>query len=366
MLSTKAKNSLSVLGMTLIPLCVQADQTTNTEQKPLPYTPGESIKEGQLPGAYNQSASYVCNNGWDISLTADYIYWAWALDSSANAGLGNSILSNSTTIKPTRLDPGYSSGFQVGLGFNMKGMDDWKFFGEYTWYRNNGNKSSSNTISTIDPLVSISANASGKVSFKYDTADFLVQRPYYFGKNLTANFSTGLKALWMTRTNNAYLIDPTTFTILSPSLLEGTLTTATLYDKLSSWGLGPKFGFEANWLVGYGLKFLSNVSISIPYTRYTQTVTTVTSGEMDVLALDTSLASNITLKSNGYGTIRPVLESYLGLGYGAFFCDDAFHVDLNVGYDFNVYWNYMTVLNNIVSPSSMYLHGLNIKLRFDF
>jgi hypothetical protein len=176
-------------------------------------------------------------------------------------------------MKPIIDDPGYASGFQLGAGFNMKGLDAWEFYGEYTWYRNSEKKTATNFINITDPLVAISANLSAQFALKYDTADFLIQRPFYFGKKLTANFSTGLKALWMTYTTKAYFTDPITFTFLSPSIIEGTLTTTSAYEKLSSWGLGPKFGFDTSWMLGYGLKFLTNLSVSIPYTRFTQKTT---------------------------------------------------------------------------------------------
>jgi hypothetical protein len=333
------------------------------------YLSGERVKAGQLPGGYSESASYKCDNGHDLFFTADYIFWDWVQDAGMGIGVRNPAPVVSTThldIKPVTITPGYASGFQLGVGYNMKGMDDWNVYGEYTWYKNSGSKSAHAEAAITSPNISLNVDLAADISLKYDNADFLIERPFYFGKKLTANFYTGLKALWITREAKVTIPSTSSFTFLSSSFLEGTVTEFDLHDKVSSWSLGPKFGIDSSWLLGYGIKFLSNVSVSAVYTRYTQTLDGKVDGEMSLITLPVSLKSSGQMKQSNYGTIRPILETYLGLGWGSFFCENKFHFDLSVGYDFNVFWNYVTEIGGTLPPASMYLHGVNAQVRFDF
>ena len=214
---------------------------------------------------------------------------------------------------PNTILPGYASGFQVGLGFNMKGMDDWNFYGEYTWYKNSGSDSSV-IAGTIAPLsTTVDALLSRSASIAYNNADFLLQRNFYFGKKLTANFYTGLRALWI---NNDY---HTTFSGTGSTILSSRFDVQSFNSDVdsSSWALGPKFGFDANWLLGYGIKFLSNVSASVLYTRYTESVDTTIVGSATVIGTTLPLTSTPSANESNYGTLRPIVEMYLGLGWGS-------------------------------------------------
>ncbi len=367
MLKNELKAALAIMGTVFVPLFAQADQPMSTsqgQQQP-GYVSGEKIQAGQLPGAYNQSADYMCDNGWDIFLTGDYIWWNWSQDVGTSVGF-NGVIGSSLNVNltPDLVTPGYASGFQVGLGFNMHGMDDWNFYGEYTWYKNSGSKS--NSVDIANDLGSASLSGSGNRHIKYSNADFLLQRPFYFGKKLTSNFYTGLKALWITRNGSAS--SSGTFDLLDGQFASDGAVSFSATDKTSSWALGPKFGMDSNWLLGYGFKFLSNISASVLYTRYTENSTMTSTGDLTILGNNPTITGTQTVAINNYGTLRPVLETYLGLGWGSFFCDDSFHFDLSIGYDFNVYWDYVTTASaaGVATPANLYLHGLNVQLRFDF
>jgi hypothetical protein len=120
--------------------------------------------------------------------------------------------------------------------------------------------------------------------------------------------------------------------------------------------------------LGYGIKILTNISTSVLYTRYTSSGSADVDAEFDLLGTSVDLDITPSGGISNYGTLRPVLETYLGLGWGSYFCDNDFHFDLSVGYDFNVHWNYVTRLTDMgaINPGNLYLHGLNVQARFDF
>lgn len=375
MLKNELKAALAVMGTVFVPLMGQADQSMNSNgqmqngtQSQQAYVPGEMVRAGQLPGAYNQSADYMCESGWDVFLTGNYIYWDWAQDVGLSLGVTSpdSVTSlGNVTLNPQGMTPGYASGFQVGLGFNMHGMDDWNFYAEYTWYKNSSSGANDIAASIASPAISVDLDVDASVSMNYSNADFLLQRPFYFGKKLTANFFTGLKALWITQEFSADLDHAGSFSLLSRTFLNGTVSELSVWRKTSSWGLGPKFGLDSSWLLGYGFKILSNISASVLYTRYTQNADLDMDMSLTMLSLPVNVDADLDYSDSSYGTIRPIAEAFLGLGWGSFFCDNDFHFDLSVGYDFNVYWDYVLLARG-APASNMYLHGLNIQARFDF
>lgn len=365
MLKNELKAALAVLGTMCVPFTVQADQSMDTTQAPQQpgYVSGEMVRAGQLPGAYNQSATYMCDSGWDVFVTGDYIWWDWAQDEGLQGGRTTIRGLDNFEFSPKNITPGYASGFQVGLGFNMHGMDDWNFYTEYTWYKNSGSGSGSLYLDE-GVILQIPAADSIHVNMHYNNLDFLLQRPFYFGKKLTSNFYAGLKSLWISQ---KYNLDVEGEAIIFDGAIDVAID-ADLHRKVTSWALGPKFGVDSNWLLGYGLKILTNISASVLYTRYTQHSNLDLDIFGDAFDTDFSFDSDSSISVPNYGTLRPVVETYLGLGWGSYFCDNDFHLDLSVGYDFNVYFNYVTHANQngMGNGANMYLHGLNVQARFDF
>jgi hypothetical protein len=372
MLKNELKAALAILG-TIVPCVAQADQAMNSNQAQQQpgYNSGEMVKAGQLPGAYNQSATYMCDNGWDVYVTGDYLYWKWQQDTFQIGTLVSQTTGDSDGFGNANAvfqDPSYKSGFQVGLGFNMHGMDDWNLYAEYTWYKNTSHATTTGSSTTGLVLPSgafrgdqhlvaeaaLDTTLSTEAKMNFSALDFLLARPFYFGKKLTANFSAGLTALWITQKLTASTSAGTT------DLVSDLAMASSSYARQTSWGLGPKFGLDSNWLLGYGLKVMANVSASVLYTRYMTNVNSTTT-------VGTATATGNSVGLDNYGTLRPVTEMFLGLGWGSYFCDNGFHFDLSVGYDFNVYWNYnMAYATSTQSVGSMYLHGMNIRARFDF
>jgi len=269
--------------------------------------------------------------------------------------------------------PGYTSGFQAGMGFNMKGMDNWNIYSEYSWYQNTSDKSITGTSTTHIILPSDAFRAdqvlsegflegilSTQAKLGFQALDFLAQRPFYFGKKLTANFAMGLRAQWISQ-NYSWSSSEIIIHMGESPHTETVNTDVSAASGQTSWSLGPKFALNTNWLLGYGIKILGNISQSMLYTSYN------TGDNLSFTRADGTTSSTSMIGLHNYGTVSPVTESFLGLAWGSYFCDSAFHMDLSVGYDFNVYWNHnMVFAATSQTESNMYIQGMNIQLRFDF
>jgi hypothetical protein len=332
---------------------------------------GDQSQEAKIPGGYNQNATYLVETRWDVDVSSSYLFWKWQQDSlqlgsiveqfpnDAN-GFGNS--------KAVFQDPKYFSGAKVGLGLKFQGMDDWRFLTEYTWFRStNFTSTTGNGVNAFVPINApffalqnsafefpLAGTLSSEVKLLYNSIDFLLERPFYFGKKLTAQFAAGLKTLWVTQhLNKSYSSD--TFNLITEDLFD-----VSFQQKQTSWGLGPKAGIETSWLLGYGIKILANASLSTLYTRYNLY-------DEDSGTINESSISGVYHQLKSYGTLRPITETYLGLGWGLYFCKNNFHLDLSLGYDFNVYWNYnMAFATTTQKVGNMYLHGMELRGRFDF
>jgi hypothetical protein len=342
-------------------------------------------------GLYNESAMVDCKNSWDVVFNADYIYWIWqqsgmsvgTLVTPSEPGAAGLLNGQESVVLQT---PGYSSGFQVGLGCNFHGMDDWRFKADYTWYENTDHLRTVSSIQSLRTItegdqyfavspsfiktpgglkqgVLLSGDLLSIAKLRFDELDGTLQRMFYQGSRLTARYSMGLKALWLneygqSNGTNLYFVGQN---INFPVPLQGSFQTSAV---LQSWALGPVFGFEANWLLGYGIRIESVLKGSLLYTSYTQLQFALT-GQIS----DTGSADLLLDQSKKYNTVSPVLQASLGLGWGSYFCDQNLYFDLFLGYDFNVYWT-RTVLdavrNNTGAPGSLCLQGLNFRAGVDF
>lgn len=306
MLKKELTAALALMGA-IAPFAAHADQgmSMNQQSGQPAYTAGESVKRGALPAGYSQSANYKIDDSYDVYFTGDFIYWCLQQDG---------LVVNSSGGTTTFMDASYKPGFQVGLGFNMAGMDDWNMYSEYTWYKNNH--------------TTTAGSSSLKTHYVYNNLNVLLQRPFYWGRKLTANFGFGLRALWLT--NNL------------------TYTSDELNQK--SWALGPRVGLDTSWLLGAGFRFMADAGVSALYTSYT------------------TFSNSFAAASDNYNTVRAITETALGLGWGSYFGDNNdFHFDLSASYEFNIYWD-QNMAGVLVggTPRNNYLHGLNVAVRFDF
>jgi hypothetical protein len=190
-----------------------------------------------------------------------------------------------------------------------------------------------------------------------------LQRPFYLGRKITANFGFGLRGLWLSQelSLNASHLDAFPIGTFSELSMDGSLT---INSKQKSWAIGPRISFETNWLLGAGIRIIADAAASILYTRYTQLQESIEGAAAYGIISDLMSETN-----SNFGVLRAVTEAFLGLGWGDYLGKNKrFHLDVLLGYDFNIYWNQnmSEVIAHEGSPQNTYLHGLNLAIRFDF
>lgn len=357
----------------IVPFAVQAEAPTMMKAPSASaqsaIQPGDMVMPGQLPAGYNYPAGYKLSEGWDFFISVDYLYW---MASQENMNVAAVVQGNHQNVEP--MDTTFKSAFKVGLGWEMPSVDNWNMGFEYTWYHHDfGDKmtgaarSSTATEPTspdtldLNPGVNAAANAqllgngSGNVTvkekwnIKLDIVDGKFERPYYLGTRLIVNPQAGLRAMWLEQSQRY--------------TSNGNSTTQIKYHS-NSWALGPRVAARANWFLGWGLSLVSKMGASLLYTQYNEVNASTNNGVGQVVP---------TRQNEELNTLRPQLESGLGIQWGGYLGDDSMHLDLSATYDFNMFFNQnvaQAFLNSGVSqsfyPGSLYLHGLTVRAQFDF
>lgn len=358
-------------------------------------------------GSYNKSASYTmdrCDCPQNMFFAdASFIYWNVSQEymdfarpsmvTGEGATLSFTPVPNAHVATPNFK---YKPGFKVGIGIDTA-YDGWVVRAEYTWLHQKistqvGSATPNETIlptafpdgqlftftdwfpgrASVPVAISDATAALGMGShwkMHLDMVDLTVGRPHWLSRNLSIFPSVGLRGLWIRQS-----YDLTAFggaIVGSGGVLH--LFAVTSNNNSHCWSVGPTASMAANWLIGAGLRIESDMGFSLLYTRYTK----IQHQENNVVFIITPTADNIDGNMNNLGCVRPTADMGLGLGWGTYFCNKDYHIDLVARYDFNVFWD-QNVMRNLVGNlgnnlvgyadpvGDLYLHGLTVTAKFDF
>ncbi len=341
----------------------------------------------EYPAAYNHPGNINVSACWDIYADASYLYWfakEEGLEIALAAAVNHVTASTLQTTENSFLvlqDSKYSSGFKAGLGANLN-IDDWVVDLEYTWLRQKTSVSKGPAPTVPTTLGSgvwslaawfyesyfaegiVADTFDSKWKFDLDWLDLSFSRPYYQGRRLVITPSAGLRASWIRQ--RLTVSSPNAYSLY---LQDASAASLNVSRNLSqSWAIGPRALVNAHWLVGSGFRFQGDVGASLLFTQFTKIAHFETGTSVRAAPLRFRNMSN-------YNCLRPMLEANLGVGWGTYFSQKQYHLDLAATYDFNYLWGqnmmrYAAEVNASVIaggyPNDMFLHGLTVKARFDF
>ena len=194
---------------------------------------------------------------------------------------------------------------------------------------------------------------------KLDIFDATLSRPYYQGRKLTVTPFGGMRGA-LIRQN-----------LRIDSMLlygAGSSSNAVSHNHSHCWSVGPRAGLQAHWLLSWGLRLEGDLAGSALYTQYTTVAMRSDATPSNPTVGDASV------RYKNYGTIRPMTEMNLGMGWGSYFDRQNYCFDLLATYDFNVMWNQNMIralqnTENTLSSSNapdLYIQGLTLTARLDF
>jgi hypothetical protein len=324
------------------------------------FEQGLEMPMNQTMSAHSYPARTEVRGSWDIWAKGSFLYWQ-ALQDNMDIGLVSSSPTPLTTIGSTstvaHANDKYKMGFKVGLGVNLS-HDNWETLAEYTWFHGETNTFVDAGDQTLFPMQGypvgtdfLTANQSWDL--KMDFADLSLGRGYYSGTKLILTPFFGARgALIRQHLYTAY---------------DGA-DTLTIADRTISQGIGPRTGLNGKWCLGYGFKLTGDASGDILYTRYNYQTTQTAA---PLLGATTSEFS-VEEKRNDFLRAHAALE--LGLGWGSYFDNHNWHVDLSASYGFQVFWDQNMVRSyngaglsySSVPNGNLYIHGLTANLKLDF
>lgn len=326
---------------------------------------------------------------------SSFLYWQFQQDnlvvglqqnSSSVTTVPNSNLSNSFV----EVDPGFTPGFQVGLGMNLQ-KDHWVGLVDYTRVHGSNSVSSTGsnpegiTIYVADRLQSIFPPEMGAaINGTYPTVtpaytslsstyrsdlDFIdgeMARSYYIGQSLTVRMGMGLRSAWIKQSlSSSYqvTVDPVTARKLF------------VQSKSNSWGFGPRFGALLDWSLGKGISLLGSVYGDILYTWYhIQDKTSVNFFNPEYASSRVGVDSNTFTTSDHPKALRPHVDMEMGVHWGTYLCNNDYHIDFCATYGFQVFfdqnmfrhWDGLLPAWSTLPHGNLYVNGLTFNARFDF
>ncbi len=342
--------------------CLFANSSNYTRSiESSPYKQGEGICPNDLPKAYNAEARF--DTCMDFFVKGSFIYWEILGDQTDIGVVALTVPSN--ILEDIQMSKKYQMGFKVGLGYNLN-HDNWGLFAEYTYlhkkmsssynplnkqgifyaiWMNFGNGIQLNTITT---------DIKGSWRVDLDKLDLEVARSYYLGTKLIVKPFMGISLHFL---DQEYNFDLTTTGLIKNS------------TKTDSWALGPRFGFNADWI------FCKNFRL------FGSTVFDLMFSENKTSASGQELGTIYTLNTVKINNLRDVEELSIGLGWGSYFSCDNYHFDIAASYEVQRYGhtNYMAreaqiisvdgataIGTNQVKPGDLFLHGLTVAVGFNF
>jgi hypothetical protein len=308
--------------------------------------------------SYNAPASISVRSSWDLFVTGSFIYWQ-AREDGLEFGVSTDSLTTGQTIGSLiQMDFPYKPGFKAGLGWHATD-DNWDLYAEYTWlYMSHARNATGSETPLFSKWFETNAYFSTMQTFwkcHLDIGDLNLSRSFYVGRCLTVKPFFGPRGVWLRQRYNQHGI-----TIAAPIGPE-----ATMEAKSRSWSVGPRIGFDANWILVPNLRFFGKAAASLLYTRYrvrydSQSTTTPA-------LVDASTRNQVS-------SVRPNAEIGGGFAWGGYFSNYTWYMELAASYDFQVFWS-QNMMANLASNSqgfndsnigNLYYNGLTATLRIDF
>ncbi len=403
------------------------DTTKGRPQKS--YEQGHEVEKNQLMPAYNAPASISVRCSWDVYATGSFLYWQ-AREDNLELGIasngdplipGGPFLPNPFDYAPATAVPfvnpmtegrainanySYGPGFKLGLGMNLD-YDNWDAYAEYTWFHKTSNTHYDleadceceepdnrwifpTRIMPVGLTTGLDSDRAYKAvdqswNVKMDFLDLSLSRAYYSGTKLSFRPFYGVRGAWIRQKLDTFyskqaagVIDPLTGVATAVAVRED--LNSDQYGSIRSWGVGPRAGFESNWMLGCGFRLIGDVSADILYTRYNVksvgaiNATYTTDGSFLPPLLVATGFSQGTLHQKHLDVLRPHADMEIGFGWGSYFDNSNWHFDLLATYGYQVFWNQNMFRFFSESHSgrstnangNLYVHGLTLTARFDF
>ena len=341
------------------------------------YEPGHSIEHYDIKGSYSMPARVDVTGAWDTYLTGSFTYWQ-TLANDMYYGFYSNYHASENNIPATQhkhfadFNFKFHPGFKVTLGHLSK-YDNWNVLLRYTWMNIREKRATGNSLDDIFLFQPWTGNfivpnglvkTSGHWRVKNHVGDLEIGRPYYLGRMLIFEPHLGLKG---------FFVYQRMYTHMYQNIPGGVLSYWT-WNKCNSWGVGGRTGCNMSWLLSSDWRFFGSPAFALAYQQYT-----LKRGHKR----EDRDYDSVDYKDKKYAVV-PIVELALGMGYGSYFNNYNWHFDISASYEFQVWFNQITMMayaksdssyifgandyptNNPYQPTNLMIHGLTVSAKLDF
>lgn len=328
--------------------------------------------------AYTATARIHLPNQWVYSVWGDFIYWQPRQDNmdvafEAPTASVNVIGTDTTSTifswnsgKMVNMNTAFKPGFKVGLGWAFD-YDNWDVALEYTWLHANTHINSTRSPTGFlferwanNDLVGTNSNEVDQLSdtwiLHFNNVNLEFARRGFIGTRLVLSPFVGLAMPWI-RQKFTGSMDFTAVPFIAYPAFH-----LNILHKSHAWGLGPRLGIETDWYYGQHFSLIAKLGADIMYTRYHLTYDQAS----------TSVPSIFAHSRNRFNTVRPELDAYVGFHWEGYTPCSTFHYSLELGYQFQVWFNqnmmrwYNDSLHQSAPIGNLYFQGITFSVRGDF
>ncbi len=319
-------------------------------------------------GMINPQGRPQVRDGADLFIYGDLLYWN-AHENGLQLGVKNEdSASNLSDSKALNIHGKWNVGFRAGVGYNTP-HDGWDL--SLTWLRftDNGRKSFHAhgdefvLPSRIHPDDNIlNGNSPGATRMKsnwrmrLDQLDLDLGREFFVSKWLTVRPHFGMRTDWI---HQSLEVDYKNFIqIAQPNKSE-----VELKDRW--WGIGLEGGLDTQWGLGGGWSLFGDLSAAILYGFH----------DMDYKTKDSPSGQKYVDMDDTYRVSHPILDIEMGLRWDNMFCNDRYHLGLQVGWEHHIYFSQnqfpmfaddISIGTFVQNQGDLTLQGWTFAARFDF
>jgi Legionella pneumophila major outer membrane protein precursor len=329
-----------------------------------------SSTQGQeSAGLVNPSSRFEVDNGWNLFLNTEFLWWVAKEDGLYYAQSGYT--GAQTSVVPPdgtknfkghleKVKPHFRPGFRIGFGGNM-GYDEWDILLNWTWFQSHARDHSHGLLLTLwghpeaanfGNNLSGALSANAKWSLHLNIIDLEMGRAFWVGRHFSLRPFFGIRGAWIDQHLNVRYDYTTT------PITKGKIRADSDFE-----GGGVRAGLDTRYTLFGGWSFYGIASASMLYGHYDCDFSERWSGV------------KVAKTSDGFHNAASTAQLALGVRWDTYVHKDRYHFGLYAGWEQNI-WFGLNKMNHFFGNLSdgnleqmngdLSLSGGTFGVRFDF
>jgi hypothetical protein len=325
------------------------------------------------PTAFLMPGHYALKNGYEITPSVSALYWKAyeeGLDYAIKTESGAAFINNNGSVKRMQFD--WDWGFRVGLGYLIPNR---KMDLDLSWTRYETEHSNSTSATFPETLFSVwtypgaglsSENfAKARTDLDLNIIDFVMGAYFSPRKFLDIKAFAGLSTAWIDQKFSIHLSGGSNSQISNAVVLDDHIRL-----KNNFWGIGPKFGLNTSWILGWGFSIVGNANATLFYGLFD-----IKQNESVLLSGLSPRITYLDIDHNRFHLLRANLDLLLGMRWDRMFCNNRTHLSIEAGWENLLFWGQNQLMRfvatghpgvNVSENGDLCLEGLTLKASFAF